>query len=250
MSVDLAEHFGELAAQVPVTPNESFDFTAELLPVSPELIETNRIVIKKSKYRYGGYYQVDLLWFYAEPETYRHLALLLLSCMFHAEPKPIRLHLTHPESEIKHVMLPYNYEEFDQNGLYVRPYRMSYTAGSFDLEHGWGFSIPELDRIAFRLTNLQDDVGWEEYESRDTIWLSGNERAYAWLAWHLLSIGRDDMEQNEYALEGSGQEGGVLGIWSAEVRFILHGYDSWQAKWKPAREGASPVGAQESSPTA
>ena len=240
---DLSKLFGELAAKVPVEPDGTFDFSSELLPVSPEHMAIDKLVIQKSRYRYGGYYQVDLLWFHADPEIYRLLALLILSKMFHAEPKLIQLDLAHPASDIKHLMLEYSYETFEAGGLYVQPFRMSYTAGPLDFKMGWG--LPELDRIRFRLTNLQDEVHTEgEYQARDAVWLDGNERSYAWLAWYLLDIGRPEEKQGMYRLEGSGQEGGDVGGWSAEARLILPGHIYWREEiWEANPQSNSPEGA-------
>jgi hypothetical protein len=221
---------------VPRTPGKSFDVTADLLPPAPTKITSDGLVILKSKYRYGGYYQVDLLWFYAEPEEYRLLALLLLSRLFHPHSKPTELSMTHLDSEIKTLMLDYNYETNGRDGLHIRPYKLSYTAGSLDYQKQPFYAIPLLDRVSFRLTNRRDEVNWDEYDSRDGVWLGGNERAYAWLAWELLNFGRERLKQNEFSLTGSGEEGSALGGWSAEARFIHPGYAHWRERERQDEE--------------
>jgi hypothetical protein len=198
-----------------------------LLPPAPAHVTSSSLVVLKSKYRYGGYYQVDLLWFYAEPEEYRLLALLLLSRIFHPQSAPTELSLMHPSTEIKYLMLDYNYETHEHDGLFVRPYRLNYAAGSRDYRKRPPYTAPVLDRISFRLTNRQDEVNWDEYDGRNAVWLHGNERAYAWLAWELLNFGRARVKQNELSITGSSEEGNALGLWSAEARFIHPGYSHW-----------------------
>jgi hypothetical protein len=239
MPESLEEIFGELAKQVPITPGETFDFTADVLPAPPMHLATNRMFVQKIQYRYSGYYQVDSLWFHAHHDAFRQLGLLTLAAMFHSHPyTPIRLDLTHPGSDIHHLMFEYSYTEFEWRLFYkARPYAVRYEAKPF--EHagatpiGHGYPLTMEDRISFRLTNMEDRVSTDaEYESRDTIWLHGSDRAYALLASILLDIGRPEEQVGMYALDSSGEEGAFLGLWSAETRFILPSSGYWRAdKW-------------------
>jgi hypothetical protein len=239
MPESLEDIFGELARQVPTAPGETFEFTADVLPVPPVNLSTNRMFIQKVQYRYSGYYQVDSLWFHAYHDVSRQLGLLTLSAMFHSHPyTPIRLDLTHPASDIHHLMFEYRYTEFEWRLFYkARPYAVRYEAKKY--EHagatpiGYGFPLAMEDRIRFRFTNLEDRVSTDdEYQNRDTIWLGGSDRAYALLASILLDIGRPEEQVGMYPLDASGEEGAFLGLWSAETRFILPGSSYWRPdKW-------------------
>src|SRR5436309_67120 len=112
MPDDLQTICGELAAKVPTEPGAEFDFTEDLLPTPPLQLTSDKLFIAKHVKRYGGFYAVDSLWFHSYQITYRRLALLILAAVFHAKQAPIRLDLTHPASDIKHLMLDYDYKDF------------------------------------------------------------------------------------------------------------------------------------------
>ncbi len=178
---------------------------------------------------------MDSLWFYANYSTYRQFALLTLSAMFHDKSTSIRLDLLHPASDIRHIMLEYNYRDYNDNsgwrGFYFpRPYLVRYRGWPIEEPVTfWGQNLHMEDRLTFRLTNLEDAVATEEdYEQRDTIWLDGNDRAYASFAEFLLNIGRPEEPHGMYRIEGVGDAGTFLGLWSAEARFILPGHSYWR----------------------
>src|SRR5436190_6484866 len=108
MPDDLQTIYGELASKVPIEPEAEFDLTEDLFPGPPAQLVTDRLLIEKHNYRYGGYYAVDSLWFHAHYSTFRHLGLLILASMFQNKEAAIRLDLTFPASDIKHLMLEYN----------------------------------------------------------------------------------------------------------------------------------------------
>lgn len=235
MTDDLAALYADPASQIPETPEEEFDFTEEILVVPPAQLSIGNLLVEKHQYRYGGYYAVDSVWFHARHDTFRQLALLVLASIFHAEPSPVRLDLTHTAAGIKHILLEHNYKEDGWRGFYWgKPYRVRYHAASYEDTVAWWDPDLDLnmdDRLSLRLTNVNDSVSTEEeYEQRDAIWLHGNDRALTLLADFLLNIGRPQVPDAMFTVEGSGEAGGYLGTWSAEARFILPGHNYWRAE--------------------
>jgi hypothetical protein len=107
-----------------------FVFSADNVPVSTAELAINNLVIKIGTYGYGSYTVnfVDMLSWSAEKDTYRHIAYLMLSKIFHRAPASIAVHLKNPSSDVKTIIFdycqdtPWNVIE----GYEKRPYQWIY----------------------------------------------------------------------------------------------------------------------------
>lgn len=238
MTCDLDDIFGKLAKRVPVTPGRTFSFTKDNLPIPPPQLASDKIVVQKVQYRYSGFYQVDSVWFYAQYTTFRQLALLFLSATFHAEPEVVRLDLTHSASSVKHIIIEYNYKDRGWGDIYcTQPYCLDYYADSYGPPRYPAHSPEVEDRLGFRLTNLEDEVFTEEqYQDRDTLWTTTNDRGNIAFAELLLDAGRPKERMGMYRLEDSGGVSSKLGYQSPEIRLILPSANWWKEEYWQAAE--------------
>jgi hypothetical protein len=228
MQCELVNIFRELESKIPTSTDELFTFSAEVLPVPPLQITSERIFIKKSEHHYGSY-RTDLLWICAHKKTYRYLGLLTLAVLFHPEPSKVKLNLVHPESDIKNLIIEYEYEELGRmpNAYITRPFGYNYYADEM-AKHPWVEYKVEPDNLpAFSLTNLTDClITSEDWKNRDTVYGFGRDFGLIHFAELLLNAGRPQNTGTEYELEGEmGYRGVAPG--SAEVTLHLPGHFSW-----------------------
>jgi len=224
MARDLETTFGLLAERVPTGPVGDIDFvlSAGDLPAPPASLDTDRLIVHRRWHGYNADYRADSLWFQASRETYRQLGLLILSVLFHEQPAQVRLAVCHNRSDIRQLIVEYEYPEEDYPGYQSRPHRYCYYPGE-TARHPWywtpgGVHAEDLPR--FLLTAQDEDAGDETWAARDQVIVCGSDRALVRLAELLLNADRPDNPVVEYQLEGEGGFRGV-GIHSAEVQFFL-----------------------------
>jgi len=157
------------------------------------------------------------------------LSLLILAVVFHETPVAAHLTLTHPHSDIKHLIVECAYLPEDHGGYLTRPYAFAYTPEETD-QHPWGnrpWSGRLSDLPVFVLTNQEDLIMTpQDWERRDTLRGCGSDAASALFAELLLNAGRPENPVTEYQLEGEGGFRGV-GEHSAEMRIFLPGSLGW-----------------------
>jgi hypothetical protein len=173
-------------------------------------------------------YRADSLQFQAIWETYRHLGLLILAVVFHKQPAQARLNLSHPASDIKQLVVEYEYPPDYYPAYQTRPYRFRYAPDETD-RHPWyltpgGVRVEDLP--SFGLTTAGMIYDEASMALRDLVWVWGSDRALVNLAELLLNAGRPNNPVLGYNLEGEGGFRGV-GIHSAEVTFWLPGSLGW-----------------------
>jgi hypothetical protein len=227
MHCDLATHFGPLSQRLPTRTDEPQPIllAGPTLPAPNLHLTSDQLIIHKRFHQYWPSYRVDALSFHAEPATYRQLGLLLLAVVFAAAPDRIQLELTHPASDIKHLLIDYPYRGRDPDeGFVARQYGFPYVP-ALPAAYPWTH-LPQGDPDEFprflltnRAVTTVTDADWQ---ARDTLLGFGFEAASVRLAELFLNIGLPHNPVNEYILEGEGGQRGV-GIHSAEVRFLLPG---------------------------
>lgn len=235
MACELQSLFGESAATTPTAEDESRVFTAGTLPAAPPRLVTDELYIKKCAHEYMYGYEVDMLHFHARKETYRLLGLLFLAVVFDTGPKAVSLELSHPASDIKHLLIENELappEELSA-GYYSRPHAFVYWPEEMD-RHPFDRCADPLDLPCFGLTNLEDFLYTEEHRrARDAVHCIGTDRANVLFAELLLNAGRPESVSDEYVLEGEGGFRGV-GRYSAEVALYLPGHLAWEVgEWPP-----------------
>ncbi|MGB8646561.1 MAG: hypothetical protein WCF84_15080, partial [Anaerolineae bacterium] len=111
MDCELEHYFGSLADQVPTVADgyDNFVFSTQTLLIPPSQLITDRMIIHKFKQGKDSVSRVDALWFQAHKRTYRELALLILSVVFQPELSRVQVELIHPASDIKHLIVEFEY---------------------------------------------------------------------------------------------------------------------------------------------
>lgn len=223
----LKELFGHIAEKIAtLSPHEdNFIFSSETLPIPPPYLETDKLRIQNFKHEYDSYYRVDALWFLAEREIYRYLGLLTLAVVFHKSPAKVELKLTHPLSDIKSLVIEFEYKDYDKiyPGYSSRPYAFKYYSSEIS-NHPWineNLSLHDLPR--FYLTNLIEEVYSEDdWNIRDTVLGFGNDSGSVLFAELLLNFSHPKNQMLEIELECEAGFRGV-GKESAEVRIGIPG---------------------------
>ncbi len=222
---ELEQYFGQLADQIPTVAdgNHDFIFSTRTLPVCPPRLVTDRIIIRKLKGDKPSGFRFDLLWFEAHKRTYRELGLLILSVIFQPEPDQVQLELNHPASNIKHLIVRFEYQDLDEvyPGYTTRPFAFSYYPDETK-RHPWYDQHPNVNSLpCFFLTNLEECIVTEEqWAQRDTIIGFNTDEASVRLAELLLNIGRPENTVDQYDLEG---EGGFRGVGEQSARNVSTG---------------------------
>lgn len=232
MPCDLDTRFGQVSRTMPTSTDGSHTalLSAQTLP-APELqLKSDRLIIKKRFHDHGPSSRVKALWFQAPRLVYRQLGLLILSVVFESAPDRIHLELTHPVSDIKHLMIDYPYRGNDpEEGYVTRQYGFQYSPAITEkppwihTPHGDPDDLP-----VFRLTDQEDSIiADDQVQACDTVVGFGLEEASVRLAELLLNMSLPHNAVNEYVLEREGSCRGV-GPHSAEVRFCLPGSVGWE----------------------
>ncbi len=230
MTCELEQIFGDLAARVPDGPpgHPYFIFHAGVLPVPPLSISTDRILFRKAKSDYNGWYRADALWMYLTPRKCRELGLFLLASGFHGPAETTTLSITHPDSSVRRIIIRASELGLDDPpvGLSWVPFALRYYP-SETRRHPWLDNCDTRDLPVLALSNADDSVGptEEDWEKRDTIWMAASQGMFR-LAELLLNAGCSWNEVREYALEGDAGYRGV-GPMSAELRIFLPGSHGW-----------------------
>ena len=231
MTCDLERVFGRTADTVPTSAagDTEFVFSARTLLVPPMETATDRLILTKTTHDYRPAWCVDALWMQAHRRTCRQVDLLILAVVFHETPVAAHVALTHPRSDIKHLVIEFAYLPEDHGGYITRPYAFSYTPAETKrhpwYDRPWSWRLPDLP--VFVVTNLQDLIMTpQDWERRDTVRGCGSDAASVLFAELLLNAGRPENPVTEYQLEGEGGFRGV-GEHSAEMHLFLPGSLGW-----------------------
>jgi hypothetical protein len=210
----------------PTSGDEFFVFSEQNLPIPPEQIDTNTFYIQRRDHGYDDYFRADQLWVFADKQTLRYIALLTLSVIFHAHIDQIHVHITHPWSDIKHLIIRFIHPSLKNphTGYATRPYIFTYFP-KYMSRYPWLFEDNKVqDFPTLFLTNLQESV--IDWSQRDTVIGFGGDTGTIRFAELLLNASLPDSTTDEYVLEGEGGYRGV-GIHSAEVRLLMPGSFAW-----------------------
>ena len=229
MGCDLRTYFGELAKTVPTSEEQQFLFCPDTLPAPAPNLATDALYVRKGKHQYGNSFQVDVLMFYARKETYRYLGLLFYSVVFHREPFVAHIELTHPASQVRHLLIENSHVPLAEltAGYFSRPYAFLYWPAEMG-KHPFRSDLDPSRLPCLALTNLADFVVTEEaLRNRDTVRSVGSDEGSARFAELLLNASRPESTGTEYVLEGEGGYRGI-GVWSSEVTLFLPGHEFWE----------------------
>lgn len=224
--ITLAPVFTEIVETLPQTQDEEpgrIILDGKNLPVPPSELETAHLCMTLVTNLYGGM-PADCVHFEIDKPTSAHLGLLIFSTLFHAEPKRVILHSTHPRSTITRLILDYCWaDDWGDVGYASRPLSFGYYP-THQSRHPWLHqrlhpkALPVLD-----LTNEDELIMHpRDLPARNTAIGFGNYDAAARFAELLLNASRASSNGDEYVLEGEWGFRGV-GIGSAEIKIWLPG---------------------------
>jgi hypothetical protein len=227
---ELNRIFGDLTAVLPEDPNgPDFVFHAGVLPVPPATLSTDRIIIQKRTHGYNSWYRADGLWMSLSPRKCRELGVFLLACAFHGPVETITLTISHPDSDIRRIIIPAGKITLADLpvGLSMVPFALSYFPAEAET-HPWIYDRCEPHDLPLLALSNADNciVTEEEWRGRDTIRIWASTPGTFRLAELLLDAGRSSNPVRDYALEGDAGYRGVAPM-SAELRIFLPGSDGW-----------------------
>jgi hypothetical protein len=234
---ELERALGEVATSLPVDRDEGPEIVLDSssIPRLPERLRTDRILLRRAVHSYGTGYRVDSIHLFAGPRVLRLLGLAVLSRLFHPDPTTITIESTHPDSEIRTLVLQLSADDLQGN-----PIGYSWSPASFRYwpseisKHPWlDDDATPWDLPLLYLTNEEDlVVSNEQWQSRDSIRGLGTDRGFVRFADLCLNAGCPWNEVREFELEG---EPGFRGVapTSAEVRIFLPGSDHWNVLTSP-----------------
>jgi hypothetical protein len=227
---DLNAIFGGLASKVPDGPPGygEFVFHQQVLAVPPVSLSTDRIVIRKAEHDYNSCYRADGLWMFLSAPTCRELGLFLLACGFHGPAQTTTLTLSHPESDIRRIVVTAGEVTFADlpSGLTMKPFALHYFVAETE-GHPWLHDCCSHDLPLFALSNEQGSIATDaQWRARDTIWIEKFSRGEFRFAELLLNAGCCWNTVREYSMEGDAGYRGVAPM-SAEMRIFLPGSHAW-----------------------
>jgi hypothetical protein len=228
VTCDLDRIFGPPVGLLPTVldPDEAFTFTREALPVPPEVLNTDRLVIRRGIHEYVGCHREDLLYvLFADRATARRLGVLVLAVLLHPDPATVEIQLTSEHSHIKQLRV--RYEHADPSIRYFATPSVFRYWPSEVRRHLRPPPYPDPhDLPELRLTS-SDELGPpdQKWDERDTVVGFGRERGTVSFAEMLLDLGLD-ANTNELYLESNAGWGGLAPL-SAEASLVLPGSDVW-----------------------
>ncbi|MCC6746395.1 MAG: hypothetical protein IT371_01980 [Deltaproteobacteria bacterium] len=232
MSCDLERLYGALTDKIDELETDIV-FSAGTLAEPPAELRTDRLLIKKGLHDYQCYTvsRLDMLHLQGHKRTYAQLAQLVLAKVFHPRPETVRLHLAHPDSEVKQLVL--DYRQGDEawalvRGYEQRPYQYCYRPEEAQRHPLGGERDTQWTLPRFSLTNSENAVGPEEedWRRRDTVRCAGSDFGSVLFAKVLLDLSRPSEACDEVVLEGDLGAGGV-GPGSVEMTLWLPGSLGW-----------------------
>lgn len=232
MENDLLTHYETLRKQLPLElKNSEFNFTPESFPKPIASLQSQDLVLIKTKHYWDSYCQADLILFQGTESVFQSLGLMILDAVLNS--LKIELKLENPQSLVKSLNVKYNFLETPHEvfGYHAKPNNFIYYPDAVS-RHPWtSEKLSSWDFPGFFLSNLEMDLGTDvtQWEARDALFIEGKDHSLIRLAKLLLDIGNSKQVSKEYDLENNiGFEGVSPG--SVEVKFVLPGSDCWQGK--------------------
>lgn len=227
MKCDLKDTFSAVAATLPTESEECFALGRGTFGRIPTELQTPRLVVERSSHHYDGLVRRDRLVFYATKEVYRHLGLLVAAVLFSPDPDSVILHLSHPSSQIRHLVIRRVCPDKNSPGYHAVPQVLNYYPNHV-VRHPWAHgSVSPKYLPGFFLTNLQECVVSDaDWLARDVVVGFGLDEGMARLSELFLDLGQTGSDVNEVDLEGEEGFRGVAPL-SCEATFLLPGAFGW-----------------------
>jgi hypothetical protein len=178
---------------------------------------------------YDSCYRADGLEMFLGPKKCRELGVFLLACGFHGPAETTTLTLSHPESDIRRIVVSAQVLELRDlpTGLSMKPFALRYFPAETE-RHPWlgGGCTHDLPRFA--LSNAEFSIAGTEkdWAERDTVWIPDFGPGEFRFAELLLNAGCLWNPVREYDLEGDAGYRS-LAPRSAELGINLPGSFPW-----------------------
>lgn len=200
----------------------------------PELHDeyfVDNLVLRKSGLT-SGTFRIDGIDWIGRKPVFQSLGLVTLASIFHS--KSVCIHLTHPETQVKKLMLEldFKFRLHEISGAFVSLQKFEYWP-----EQAFRERFDEFDNKYayphFRLSNADDFcISDEDWEKRDVVRGFGSLEGLAYMAQFLLDVSRPSSEHGEYVFETEGLFRRVAPM-SHMARFFVEGceifklYEDW-----------------------
>jgi hypothetical protein len=218
---DLDQFFGQAVQDLPQAPDEDRLFTADNLPVPPTSMSSDVLGITVGPAWYNDVFRTEVIDFGAPKDTYRALALLILSVVFHREPDTVEIHLTHAESQISWLQVSSSFPEPGTDPGYQR-YPGFFTYWSAFHPSELDVACLPYDLPSANFTH-RDEAFSRDLETRDVVKGFGNDNGSVLLAELLLNIGLPGEYRHEPHLRGPVYGNASVAPTSHEMRFFVPG---------------------------
>jgi hypothetical protein len=236
---DLEEVYADAMAALPTSPD--YDAAEEAgmpetarrtyahgsLPLPPPGLASGRIIVLGGTHSYPSL-SVDFIQVHAHRETYRALGLFVFAGLLAPGPRRFELALTHPDSQVRRIILDTSYRKDHWAGLLTEPREIAYLPAPRSRHplQDVKAALHELPAVSLTDPEGFSDRDWPGDPVRDTLMGFGGDVGAHLMGELLLDISQAWNETAEYELEGPYGFGGVAPS-SAEIRFWLPGGFGW-----------------------
>jgi hypothetical protein len=218
----LDEIFADAASALPTDVQEHRLLAARDLPPLPAIVHAPRVVVSKV-FRMHDDHRVDCVILSLERPTARLLGLAMLSQLLHQGPDEIRVLLTHPDSEMRTLLLDGQCAPFAGcRGLRIAAREFDYEPESVERFPELRSSGPDDLPVLYWTCDPVGPSSFEEWLRCDILRVSGRAPALASLAKLFLDIGNPRCTAVRVTLEG-----GEVAESGAELDIQLPGLGSW-----------------------
>lgn len=225
MTEELEQYDARSSALLEADEHVQFDASFFDRPLSNRSMELDELVVKKGSTNYNSYHRVDRMELVIDRNLCRYLGLLILWAAFDGRDDDIVIRLCSEHSDVKLLKIRPSWNMDSYSQLTVKPKNYAYDFNEVH-KHPWYLEkLPPESLPQFFLTN-EDECVVNEWESRDTVIITGNLDAQFNLADLLMTIGLDRTKRSEFVLESEIGFRGV-GPGSVEVVFWLPGSLGW-----------------------
>ncbi|HVG90339.1 MAG TPA: hypothetical protein VNB54_02510, partial [Alphaproteobacteria bacterium] len=216
MPCDLERVFGDLAGRLPEGEgSDPMRLDETVIPPAPLELTTDRVRIYRNQLQRLPGCRGDNLDVVAPRSAIRQLGLLVLAVLFHEQCDRSILHLTSPDSVLKHIVTEFkHWSKTEVSGFWLRPWVLGYVAE--DVGHTFKTDEVGIAAPLLRLTNLSDCQHNEsEWRNRDVLNWVGGASATAEVGEFLLNAGRETATWKSFTIPANGT------FFTAEVQFWI-----------------------------
>lgn len=220
--MELARIFDDIWLSAPDLDAEAYSviWSEANLPRPPMAVTTAALCLNRGRHTYG-HFMVDTVSIEADKPTLAQLGLLMLSSVLHRLESRVTVHLTHPRSKIRTLIIdPTHQHAGASHGLQVLAQSFHYVPAEV-WKHPWQFKhLTPWELPVLSLTNEQEMlIHPQDFERREVVIGFGTMEGTCLLAELFMNASRPSNKQPEFALEC---ESGYRGVGLGSVEMSIH----------------------------